>query len=186
MIPDVTNWKPIEVETIQNHLGEFRAWCLCAGQSLDWIVGRTTRQHGDTDIGVFRSDLRSCLESIGTSRVFLCDPPGSLTPWDGADVPSRVHDIFIADPSGQHWILQVMVFDDVGDDVVYRRDSRIRWDKRDHAIGIRNVRVLNPVVTLLFKLNKSSLEEKDCLDLRTLIAELAKAPSHGVAPSSSR
>ena len=47
MIPDVTNWRPLEVEAIQEHLGSFRAWCLCAGQSLDWLLGRTTRPHGE-------------------------------------------------------------------------------------------------------------------------------------------
>jgi len=173
MIPDLKNWRPLEVEGIQENLGSFRAWCLCGGQSLDWLLGRATREHGDTDIGVFRSDLRSCLEAIGASRVFLCDPTGRLTPWDGSEVPDRVHDIWVTDPPGQHWILQVMVYDDVDDCVVYRRDPRIRWNKSSHAITIRGVRVVNPLVTLLFKMNKAELQEKDSQDIQVLIEELA-------------
>lgn len=179
MIPEAANWKPLEVEDIQGHLGQFTAWCLCGGQSLDWLLGRTTRKHGDTDIGIFRSDLRRCLEAVGTSRVFLCDPPGGLTPWDGSDIPSRVHDIWVTDPTGQFWILQIMVYDEAGDNVLYRRDPRIRWRKDAHAITVRGVRVLNPVVTLLFKMNRPELEAKDCKDIRIVIEELASKALEG-------
>jgi hypothetical protein len=173
MIPEITNWKPCEVEAIQSHLGTFDAWCLCGGQSLDWMLGRTTRVHGDTDIGVFRSDLSRCLEAIGLSRVYLCDPPGNFAPWDGADVLSRVNNIWVTDPGGEYWALQVMVYDDTEDHVVYRRDPRIRWNKTAHFITVRGIRILNPVVTLLFKLNKPELEGKDCQDMHVLIEELA-------------
>jgi hypothetical protein len=180
MTPDVTHWRPLEVGAIQSHLGAFRAWCLCGGQSLDWMIGRATRPHGDTDIGVFRSDLRTCLEAIGAARVFLCEPPGDLVPWDGADVPVRVHDIWIVDPSGQYWVLQIMVFDDAGDSVLYRRDPRIRWSKAAHAVTVQDLPVLNPVVTLLFKTNRPRLEDRDCLDLQVLIEEVARYGSQGI------
>jgi len=173
MIPDITNWNPCPIEAIQNHLGDFHEWCLCGGQSLDWILRKTTRQHGDTDIGVYRSDLRQCLEAIGISRVFLCDPPGSLTPWDGSDVPSRVHDIWITSRTGNDWLLQVMVYDDGDEHVVYRRDPRIQWSKASHALAVRGVNVLNPVVTALFKTHRAKLEDKDCQDIQTLIEGLA-------------
>jgi hypothetical protein len=173
MIPDVTKWKSCEVEAIQGHLGTFRAWFLCGGQSLDWITGRTTRSHGDTDIGVFRSNLQQCLEAIGSYRVYLCNPQGSFTPWDGSEVPSRVHDIWITDSAGEYWTLQVMVYDDLEDQVVYRRDPRIRWSKASHSLTIRGIRVLNPAITLLFKLHRTNLEEKDCRDVRLIIEELA-------------
>ena len=148
MIPEITSWKPLDVKSIQSHLGDFHAWCLCSGQSLDWILGRITRKHGDTDIGVFRSEVNACLHAIGNDRIFLCDPPGTLTPWDGRDVPDGVHDIFVADPSRQHWIIQVMVFDDEDDYVAYRRDTRIRWPKKHHIVTVRGIPVLNPLETL--------------------------------------
>jgi hypothetical protein len=170
--PDVTAWQPMDVESIQRHLGAFRSWCLCGGRSVDWILGRDTRPHGDTDIGVFRSDLGRCLAEIGASRVFLCSPPGGLLPWDGSDVPAAVHDVWIADPGGRHWILQIMVYDDAGDFVVYRRDPRVRWAKSHHSFPVRGVNVVNPLVTLLFKANKATLEPKDCHDIQRLIEGL--------------
>lgn len=174
MIPDVSRWQPLQVEAIQEHLGAFGSWCLCGGRSLDWLVGRSTRDHGDTDIGVFRSELEVCLPEIGAPRVFLCDPPGDFTPWDGGPVPLQVHDIWISDIARTCWVLQVMVYDDDGDEVVYRRDPRIRWPKNAHAITVRGVRVVNPVITLLFKVNKPQLQAKACLDVELLIGELAR------------
>jgi hypothetical protein len=168
--PDKINWQPLTAEEIQHHLGSFNAWCLCGGQSLDWMVGRTTRQHGDTDIGVFRSDLETCLKALGLQRVFLAFK-GHLGPWDGKDVPGSIHDIWITDPIGQFWMFQIMVFDDVKDKVVYRRDPRIQWNKTSHFIECRGLKILNPFITLLFKLNRAELAEKDCRDIQMLIEE---------------
>ncbi len=173
MIPETSNWRPIAVEEIQSQLGSFRNWCLCGGKSLDWLIGRTTRPHGDTDIGLFRSNLGECLEQVGIGRVFLCHPPGSFMPWNGGVVPEAVHDIWILDHTASHWILQIMVYDDEGDQVVYRRDTRIRWSKNSHSILVRGIPIVNPVVSTLFKLNKGKLEDKDCRDVQVLIDELA-------------
>jgi hypothetical protein len=162
------------VAAIQRELGPFRAWCLCGGQSLDWLVGRETRPHGDTDIGVFRSDLLDCLRAIGQPRVYLCDPPGSLQQWDGGAVADRVHDVWITDSAGLRWSLQVMVYDDDdGQRVTYRRDPRIAWGRAAHTLTVRGVRVLNPAITMLFKINRQGMADKDCADVRLLITELA-------------
>ena len=180
MIPGIDNWRPIEVAQIQALLGSFRGWCLCGGQSLDWLVRRKTRTHGDTDIGVFRSELLLCLEQIAKKRVFLCNPPGSLMPWDGGQVPDSVHDIWITDLDGGYWVLQIMVYDDNGGEVVYRRNPQLRWSKRDHSMFVAGIPVLNPLVTLLFKLNKNRLEAKDIHDVQTLIQELANHAVHAI------
>lgn len=147
---------------------------LCGGRSIDWILGRETREHGDTDVGVFRSDVATCLNSIERARVYLCDPPDGLIPWDGSALPTHVHDIWITDVAWEHWLVQLMVYDDSGETVVYRRDDRIAWPKSEHAIAIRGIRVLNPIVTLLFKLHRRDLQGKDCRDVSTLIGAFAQ------------
>ena len=180
MIPDLKNWKPIEPTAVQDHLGGFQNWCLAAGHSIDWVIGRKTRDHGDTDIGVFRSELESCLREIGRSRVFLCNSPGGLEPWDGQAVPQKVHNIWITDPKVDHWMLQVMVYDQVDDLVVYRRDPRITWPKANHSFSFQGMNILNPFVNLLFKINKKNLLAKDCKDIMVLINEMAKRSLQGM------
>ncbi len=167
--PAPDRWQPLLVHEVQLELGTFHQWVLCGGCSIDWLMNRRTRQHTDLDIGVFRSDLSACLETIDVSRVYLCDPPGSLKRWGGEAVPEHVHDIWITDIARSNWILQLMVYDDENESVVYRRDRRISWPKEQHAIEIRNLKILNPVITLLFKLHRSDLRDKDCLDIISMI-----------------
>jgi hypothetical protein len=165
-----TDWAPLAVDELQLHIGTFIEWTLCGGCSLDLILGRQIRAHGDVDIGVFRSQLLDCLRSIGKEQVFLCRPAGVRMPWDGNVVDPAVHDIWISDPGREKWLLQITVFDDEGDKVFYRRDRRISWTKDNHSLNIGAVRVLNPFITFLYKTNKSILEEKDVIDITALIA----------------
>jgi len=170
---DIDRWTPIPLDDIQPLLGGFERWCLCGGLSIDLLLGRETREHGDTDIGVFRSDLEDCLTAIGRARVFLCDPPGELTAWDGEAVPECVHDIWIASTDGNHWVLQIMVFDDDETCVYYKRDRSIRWDKASHMQDVDGRRVLNPLITFLHKAHRDQHEPKDLADLRRLVDECA-------------
>ena len=174
MNPLPSSWHPIEVETLQKELGNFDAWVLCGGHSVDQLVGRNTRPHGDTDIGVFRSQLLACLSNIKQDRVFLCAPSKMHIPWSGGEIDLSIHDIWIADSKKQHWIFQIMVFDDDGEIVMYRRDPRITWTKKSHFILRNGIRILNPLVTFLYKSNKSKLEQKEVADIAVLIEMAAK------------
>ena len=175
--PIPAEWRPVAVEDIQKELRNFRHWVLCGGYSVDHWARHLTRSHGDIDIGIFRSDVHECLKAIGRDRVFLCSPPGVHTAWPGDEVPEAVHDIWIADEDCRFWILQIMIFDDDGDRISYRRDRRIHWSKQSHAINVAGIRILNPLITMLFKSNKNPLEEKDVADIMTLIQTHAEKSS---------
>ncbi|MBS0631706.1 MAG: hypothetical protein JSS11_07305 [Verrucomicrobia bacterium] len=172
-----TEWRPLTVEALSGELNGFDSWVLAGGYSVARITGKDTRMHGDMDIGVFRSDLEACLAALGRGRVFLC-LEGKHVAWVGGPVPAAVHDIWITDRAGKFWVLQVMVYDDEGDRVIYRRDRRISWAKRDHAIEVGGMRVLNPFVTVLFKTNKAQMEDKEVHDVMALIAYAARGQGH--------
>jgi len=175
MLPAIDSWKSCAISELQSHLGTFTGWILCGGHSIDLLVGKKTRDHGDIDIGVFRSQLRACLENIDPARVALCTPAGHV-PWPGGEVPPAVHDIWIAGSSLQHWIFQIMVYDDEGDTVAYRRDPRITWSKSSHSIPVGSIPILNPAITMLYKTNKPPLAEKETADVSTLIKYFASRP----------
>jgi hypothetical protein len=84
-----------------------------------------------------------------------------------------VHDIWISDSSGGCWILQIVVFDDEGDRVFYRRNRRIHWTKRTHAIRCGEFRILNPYITFLYKAAKADMDEKEVNDVIALIETVA-------------
>lgn len=171
-MPPLDAWRPLAPEVIAAVVAPFDNWWLCGGLSVDWLVGRVTREHGDTDVGVFRSEVEQCLAAIGQDRVFLADPPGELRAWDGGAVPEHVNDFWILAVDRQAWVLQIMVYTDTGEEgqeVVYKRNSGIRWSKSAHTVNVRGMRVLNPAITMLFKAGRSDPAPKDRHDLRLLI-----------------
>jgi hypothetical protein len=171
-------WRPLSIDALGKELGEFSDWVLCGGYSVARLTGRDSRPHGDVDIGVYRSQLNDCLEVLGQERVFLCRH-GKHQAWDRGEVPEEVHDVWITDQTGCYWVLQVMVFDDEGDRVVYRRDRRISWLKRHHSMEIDGIKVLNPLITFLFKAHKAQMEEKEVHDLMQLIAHAGSVTGCG-------
>lgn len=88
-------------------------------------------------------------------------------------MPEHVHDIWITSPDLSHWEIQLMVYNDRDNSVSYRRDSRIHWPREAHAITVRKVRALKPIITLLLKLHRRELQEKDCQDVASLINSFA-------------
>ncbi|MDB6169309.1 MAG: hypothetical protein JWM88_2173 [Verrucomicrobia bacterium] len=163
-----SEWRPLRIVDLKGELAGFDDWVLCGGYSVALVANGDTRDHGDIDIGVFRSEIDGCLHALGKERVFLC-VDGKHVRWSGETVPAEVHDIWITDTVGKYWVLQVMLFDDEGDFVVYRRDRRIRWSKRHHSRIASGIRVLNPFVTLLFKTHKPTLADKEVHDVIALI-----------------
>jgi len=63
-----------------------------------------------------------------------------------------------------------MVLDDEGEKVISCRDRRICWSKESHSLKIGDVRVLNPLITFLYKTNKTKMDEKEVMDIMALIA----------------
>lgn len=169
-----TEWRPLPVEVLTAELAGFDDWVLCGGHSVVRITGRDDRPHGDVDIGVFRSQLTDCLRVLDRARVWLCRDHAHHA-WDGGEVPPEVHDIWITGGDCRYWVMQIMVFDDEGDRVIYRRDRRISWSKLHHAVVIDGMKVLNPLITFLFKANKPQMEDKEVHDLMRLIAHVGGA-----------
>jgi len=178
---EIRSWKTVEVNQIQELLSPFNRWCLCGGKSIDLLLGRNTREHGDTDIGVFRSDLEECLSAIGKDRVFLCAPPGQHSQWDGTPVPNRVNDIWITSADSKQWVVQVLVFSDDDEFVYYKRNKAMRWSKESHMWHIDDIAILNPLITFLYKTNRKRMEEKDIQDVKVLIEELQQSHALDVA-----
>ncbi|WP_265593931.1 hypothetical protein [Haloferula sp. BvORR071] len=165
-------WQPIPIQDLGPELAGFEDWVLGGGHSVDLVAGKDSREHGDTDIGVLRSRLGECLRCLDRRRVFLC-LAGQHVAWDGGEVPREVHDIWVTDRLREHWSFQIMVFDEEGDEVIYRRDPRIRWKRDHHHVMVNGIRVLNPFITFLFKANQTIVGDKDAHDLATLIASVS-------------
>ena len=160
------SWRPYDLSEIIQTLSDNNNWILCGGHSVDLWLKKETRKHSDIDIGVFRSDLKVILDELKDHEVYLCDPPGSHRKYDGI-VPERVFDIWIA-KSGW-WVFQIVVFDDIGDMVVFKRNRDIKWHKKIHYVTVGGVRILNPAISLLYKITDKQPEKKTVMDICNII-----------------
>lgn len=167
-----TEWRPLNKEELSEELAGVDGWFLCGGLSVALFCGSDTRAHGDIDIGVYRSELMKLLSRLERHRVFICCGH-SHSPWDGGAVSDEVHHIWISCPSHQAWTYQIMIYDEADDTVFYRRDPRLSWPKVAHTICCNGVRILNPLVTLLYKTHKQQLRDKDVHDVSELIQRCA-------------
>ena len=65
--------------------------------------------------------------------------------------------------------MQIMLYTDVGAEVLYKRDPQVRWAKSAQYVEVRGMRVLIPAITLLFKAHQAQRAPQDNHDLRLLI-----------------
>ena len=176
-------WELVDLFQISGLLEGFGNWVLCGGRSVDLLLGRQTRSHGDTDVGIFRSDIFDCLSQLKQTQPYLCDPPGHLVRWQGQAIDRHVYDVWLADRKRKKWVLQLMVFDDDAEFVFFKRNRRIKWNKAAHSLAVDGLAVLNPWITLLYKSNQTELEPKDVSDIVALIEGMPMAHPIKVADS---
>tara|TARA_R110002072_G_scaffold1780_14_gene15016 strand:- start:160 stop:699 length:540 start_codon:yes stop_codon:yes gene_type:complete len=167
--PNLADWNPVAATELREMFGEFADWFLCGGVSIDIFAGRQTRLHGDIDVGVYRSDILNCLHSLARDCVYICDPPGTVVHWDGGGIEDHVNDIWITSPDGTYWILQILLYTDHGDNVIFKRDPAVTWQKSAHTIECDGYRILNPAISLLYKASRGGFEPRDAQDIATII-----------------
>jgi hypothetical protein len=93
-------------------------WTLCGGWAVDAWLERQTRDHGDVDIAIFRSDERAFFEHLADWHLAAHDTADAAHDdrWDGHALafPAHIHATFddglgweaqINERSGRQWIL---------------------------------------------------------------------------------
>jgi hypothetical protein len=101
-------------------------WWVSGGHALELHLGRSWRDHGDTDIGIARADL-------GSLRALLHDwdlhvaAAGQLRPWAGEPLePGRnENNLWCRPVASGPWALDVLVGEGSDDEWIYRRDPTV-------------------------------------------------------------
>ncbi|MCP3860995.1 MAG: aminoglycoside phosphotransferase family protein, partial [Phycisphaeraceae bacterium] len=144
-------------------------WWLSGGHALEAHLGRSWRDHDDTDIAISRSDAPRLLEALDGWDIHI-GAAGVLTPWDGSPLdPDRSQNNLWCRPTPDSpWMIDVTVGDGNEHEWIYRRNPTIRrpWD--DAVLTSPNgTPYLAPEIQLLFKSN--DVRPKDDLDAVTVI-----------------
>lgn len=167
-------WEPLPLEATAAVMASYpRRWWISGGHALELALGRSWRDHSDTDVSVVRQDAPLLRDVMPAWEIHVA-ARGTLRRWDGT--PLRVdadeNNLWCRHPDGP-WEVDVVISQGDDDAWVYRRDPdlRIAWEA---AVLLRDDGTppfLAPELQLLFK--SKSLRPKDHLDAEVVIPELS-------------
>ncbi|NND75766.1 MAG: amino acid transporter [Ilumatobacter sp.] len=148
-------------------------WWISGGLALELHVGRSWRGHGDTDIGVVRSEAARLRDVLDGWDLHLASG-GELTAWDGH--PLRAEDaennVWCRRDTRSPWTLDVTIGDGDRDDWIFRRDPSITLPWADAVLHTDDgAPYVAPEIMLLFKCREPR-RAKDDLDAVTVIPML--------------
>ena len=166
-------WTAMSVAEIGDLLRDspFR-WWIGGGRALELHLGRTWRDHADTDIGILRRDVGALAVELDGWDLHVA-AAGRLTSWRGQPLDAARHENNLwcrRQPAGP-WELDVLLGPGDEEAWAFRRDHRVRihWD--DAVLHTADgVPYLAPDLQLLFK--SRNPRGKDTLDLRQVAPEL--------------
>jgi hypothetical protein len=170
---ELGRWEPLTVaDTIETFSSAGFRWWISGGLALELHVGRSWRDHDDTDVGVARRDVTELRRFLVGWDIHIATR-GRLESWNGGELSSENHqnNLWCRRHVGGPWVLDVTIAD--GDSVAwaYRRDPRVRIPWGDAVLTTGDgVPYLAPELQLLFK--SRDMRAKDELDAEQVIPEL--------------
>lgn len=162
---------------VDEAVGRFRSvssrWWLSGGQALVAHLGRSWRDHADTDIGVCRTDVSGIVEALPGWDLQVA-AAGVLSAWDGRPLVAEQsqNNLWCRPTPSSPWALDVTLGDGTEEDWVYRRDPSVRraWAEAV-LVTSGGVPYLAPELQMLFKSTRP--RPKDDVDARVVLPALA-------------
>ena len=117
-------WEPLALsDTVALFAPAPFRWWISGGLALELHLGRSWREHDDTDVGIRRRDA-SLLPGVLRGWDIHLGVSGVLQPWTGGQLASGGHENNLwcrRSPEGP-WRLDVTVGEGDDDEWIYRRD----------------------------------------------------------------
>ncbi len=132
-----------------------RPWYVAGGWGLDLFLGRTTRDHEDTEVAILRPDQMALREHLAawTFEKVVPGHPSCREPWAASErLELPVHEIHVHRDEGDPRDLEILLNETDGSQWRFRRNLRVTMPLlRLGRIGLEGVPVLAPEVVLLYK-----------------------------------
>jgi len=142
------------------------------GNALGLHLGRSWRDHSDTDIGIVRSEAPRLLEVFDGWDIWVA-AAGVLTPWAGEplEAESSQNNLWCRSAPTDPWCIDVTISGGNDREWIYRRDPSVRRPWSDAVLITANgIPYLAPELQLLFK--SKDIRPKDDLDADAVIPSL--------------
>ena len=166
-------WVPLDLESVVETFSsaQFR-WWVSGGHALDLHLGRSWRDHEDTDIGIVRSDLKE-LHALLIHWDLHVAAAGQLTPWRGEplEVARHQNNLWCRLTAHGPWVLDVTIGEGSNENWIYRRDPTVQvpWDMAVLRTA-EGIPYLAPELQLIYK--SKGLRSKDDTDATEVIPSL--------------
>jgi hypothetical protein len=123
-VPDLGRWEPLSLTATIETLSDapFR-WWLTGGHALDMHVGRSWRDHDDTDVGIARRDASAFRFLLAEWDIHTA-AAGQLEPWSGDEpqAPRLQNNLWCRHDTVGPWLLDVTIGEGDDDVWIFRRD----------------------------------------------------------------
>ena len=171
--PEFGPWEPMELESVVETFApaSFR-WWISGGHALDLHLGRTWREHEDTDLGVARRDLGAFRTLLAGWDLHVA-AAGQLTRWRGEplELARDQNNVWCRVSAGGPWVLDVAIGEGSAEHWIYRRDPSVQvpWEMAVLRTA-EGIPYLAPELQLLYK--SKGLRAKDEVDAAEVIPSL--------------
>jgi hypothetical protein len=165
-------WEPLGLDSVVATFASapFR-WWVSGGHALDLHLGRTWRDHEDTDVGIVRSDLRALYAFLPWELHVAA--AGELLLWGGEplEVARHQNNVWCRLRADGPWVLDVTISEGSDDSWIYRRDPTIHvpWGMAVLRTA-EGIPYLAPELQLLYK--SKGMRPKDDVDAAEVIPSL--------------
>jgi hypothetical protein len=173
-VHDLGQWRSVGLGTVIDTFSSapFR-WWVTGGHALELHLGRSWRTHGDTDVGVVRSELDAVYSWLADWDLHIA-AAGQLTPWRGEPLRKERHEnnVWCRRGGTEYWRLDLTIGEGSDTAWIYRRDPGIQvpWDLAvlHNLVGVP---YLAPELQLLYKSERP--RPKDDTDAAEVIPSLS-------------
>jgi hypothetical protein len=172
--PNLGPWEPLAVDAVQQLFASCGVrWWVSGGRALELHVGRSWRDHEDTDVGMLRNDV-SALPDVLVGWEIWVAAGGRLRPWYQEALAKEENNLWCRPQPEQPWALDLSINEGDTDGWVFRRDPglRVPW-LRAVLCTHGGLPYLAPEIQLLFKSREP--RDKDDDDARQVIPVLDPA-----------
>ncbi|RAI82270.1 hypothetical protein BFS35_000885 [Macrococcoides goetzii] len=171
MRTDLNNWELLGIASLKQIMcdADFD-WYLAGGIALDEFLGRKTRDHEDMDILVNFKYLERILDFFKNYKIYTARN-GSLS----FSLFNEVHStdsLWIAKDDEESFIIQILFFEEEAEHWIYKRDDAVRKRVEEIYFVKNDMKIIQPEIQLLYKLDSSDVREKDLYDYQNVFPVL--------------
>lgn len=163
MRTDFNNWQLLSIASLKQimHDADYD-WYLAGGIALDEFLGRKTRNHEDIDILVNFKEIECILDFFNSYNVYTARN-GSLSLSLRNNIKST-DSLWIAKDDKESFIIEILFFEEEAGHWIYKRDNAVRKKIEDMYFVKNDMKIIQPEIQLFYKMNSSSVREKDLYD----------------------